>query len=383
MQNKELFNKIDELYPKYLKIWETICNMETPTMDKARIDALGDYFINFANQRGWATEVFKSVTGNVVTLTMNPNSNNEPISFCAHTDTVHPVGSYGDTPVTFDDEKIYGPGVCDCKGGIVVALLAMDALRLLNYTNRPIRLFLNSDEEAGSRPINKPTINYICEKAKGSRALFNLEGATQSRVCIQRKGLITYTVKITGQEAHSSACAKSGASAILEASHKIIEFEKFKDNDGITCTCGVISGGTTHNTVPGYCEFRANFRFATQEQLSKIQTFVKEIEKTVYVNGTKTQIEEFGSRPAMEYVERNVNLLNSINEIFENNGLTKLEPYQALGGSDAAQVTNAGIPCLDNLGAIGGNIHSPNEYAIKVSLKEYAKRLAVIVTDIK
>ena len=42
----------------------------------------------------------------------------------------------------------------------------------------------------------------------------------------------------------------------------------------------------------------------------------------------------------------------------------------------------AGIPCLDNLGIVGGNIHNAGEYAELNSLNEYAKRLAVIISEI-
>ncbi len=379
---KKIFDKIDELTPKYLKFWEDICNMETPTMDKARIDAFGEYFIEIAKEMGLKWEVFESVTGNVVTLTLNPDSKKAPICLSAHIDTVHPLGSFGTPAVKIDGDKIYGPGVTDCKGGFAISMLVLDALNQLGYKDRPVMLIMQSDEEAGSRPINKININYICEKAKVARAFFNLEGATKGHVCIERKGLITYTVKIQGIEAHSSICATHGASAILEASHKIIELEKFKDKDGITCACGVIKGGTTHNTVPGYCEFRANFRFKTDSQFKQIAKFMKELEEKVYVNGTVTTVEEYGSRPAMEYVERNVELFNTINKIFEESGLSTLKPKQAIGGSDAAQVTMAGIPCLDNLGVVGGNIHNQGEYAEVDSLNEYAKRLAVIIVNI-
>ena len=376
---KKLFEIIDKLTPKYLKFWEDICNMETPTMDKPRIDAFGEFFIEIAKEKGFKYEVFESVTGNVVTLTMNPNAKKPPICLSAHMDTVHPVGSLGNPAVKIVGDKIYGPGVTDCKGGFAVSMLAIEALKEIDFQDRPVMLILQSDEEAGSRPINKPTINYICEKAKGSRAFFNLEGAKKGFVCVERKGIVTYTVKINGVEAHSSSCAKLGASAILEASHKIIELEKFKDHDGITCCCGVINGGTTHNTVPGYCEFRANFRFKTDSQFKEIQNFMNELESKVYVSGTKTTVEEYGSRPAMEYVERNIELLDTINKIFTENGLSTLEPYQAVGGSDAAQVTMAGIPCLDNLGVVGDNIHNQGEYAEIYSLNEYAKRLASII----
>ena len=80
----------------------------------------------------------------------------------------------------------------------------------------------------------------------------------------------------------------------------------------------------------------------------------------------------------MERVQRNLDLLDTVNEIFARNGIATLDPIKKKGGSDAAQVTMAGIPCLDCLGVRGGAIHSPNEFGIKESLKQSAKRLAVI-----
>ena len=383
MECKKLFDCIDGLYEEYLQKWATICNMESPTMNKELIDKLGNYFIEIAKQKGWQTEVFESVTGNVVCLTMNADAKKAPISLSAHMDTVHPVGSFGSPAVTMDEEKIYGPGVTDCKGGLVAAWYAMDALSQCGFTDRPVRLLLQSDEEAGSRPINKATIGYICEKAKGSRAFFNLEGGLKDSACVERKGIVTYLLKVTGVEAHSSLCAISGSNAIAEAAHKILELEKMKDHNGIVCNCGVISGGTTHNTVPGYCEVRVNFRFVNAAQREQIAKRMQELADTVYVPGCKTEIEEFGFRPAMERVQRNLDLLADINEIFANNGLSELKPFKCNGGSDAAQVTTAGIPCLDNLGPLGGNVHSPDEYAEKASLKEAAKRLASIIYCIK
>ena len=67
-----------------------------------------------------------------------------------------------------------------------------------------------------------------------------------------------------------------------------------------------------------------------------------------------------------------------MNEIFVANGLSVLKPGKATGGSDAAYVTEAGIPCVDNLAATGGEIHSPNEFADIERLREKTKRIAAV-----
>ena len=380
---KKIFDTIDSLYGEYVKHWEDICNIESPTAYKEGVDAVGKFCADFAEKRGWKVEFFRQpVSGDVVCITMNPDAKGTQISLSSHMDTVHPVGCFGSPAVRIEGDKIYGPGVCDCKGGIVVALMAMDALDKCGFKDRPIQLLLQSDEEGGSRPSNKATIRYMCEKAKDSIAFINLEGYSVGKAIITRKGIITFNFKITGEEAHSSKCATNGANAIAEAAHKIIELEKIKDEKGLTCNCGVISGGTVPNTVAGYCEFKANVRFATAEQLEWIKEHVKKVAKTVYVKGCSCEVEQYGFRVAMEYCERNVELLEKINQVFDKVGLSRLEAAGGMGGSDAADVTVFGIPCIDDLGAIGGLIHNTGEYAYLNTLYDTPKRLAAIICNL-
>ena len=277
---------------------------------------------------------------------------------------------------------MYGPGVADCKGGAVAAFLAMDALDRCGFRSRPVKLILQTDEEVSSMISNKATIGYMCERALESVAFLNLEGYTTGEACLVRKGTITFTFKVEGIEAHGSLCATHGASAILDAAHKIIELEKLKDKDGLTCNCGVISGGSVPNTVPGYCEFKANIRFANSEQLEWVRKHVKEIADTVHVPGCKCRVNNPKGRVAMEYTERNAALLARMNEIFEENGLSALVGVKHNGASDAADVTHAGAACIDSLGVRGGKIHSPGEFAYLDSLAESAKRLAAVAANI-
>jgi len=381
--NKQLFDAIDSLYDRYVQIWQDICNIESPTAYKPGVDAVGDYFIAMARKRGWQVEILpQSAAGNAVCITMNPDAPGAPVSLSGHMDTVHPVGSFGSPAVRIEGDTIYGPGVCDCKGGIVMGMMAMEALDRCGFRARPVQMLLQSDEEVGSSLSDGETIRWICEKAKNSAAFLNLEGSTAGEICLIRKGIINFTFTVTGKEAHSSKCAAEGANAILEAAHKIIELEKIKDADGLTCCCSVISGGTVSNTVPGSCTFKANVRFANMEQLAWIREHMQKVADSVTVPGCTTAVNNPGYRNAMEYNERNAKLLVRINEIFVENGFTALKACKRSGGSDAADVTVFGIPCVDNLGAEGHEIHSAREHARLSSLRDGVKRLALIVRDI-
>ena len=385
MAYKKYFDKVDALYEKYLKVWEDVCSIESPTHYKEGVDKVCDYFIEMAKSFGWEIDVNKQeVAGNPVCITLNPNSKEKPLSLSGHVDTVFNIGAFGYPVVKMDENNIYGPGVCDCKGGVVAGIMAMESLWSLGYDKRPVKMIIQTDEEGSSETSNKQTIKYLCEQAKGSVAVINLEGsgAVSGKACVQRKGILTYTLKVTGQEAHSSKCYEAGANAILEVSHKIIELEKFKDEDGLTCNCAVIRGGTKANVVPGICELVINVRYATLEQREYFNNYLLDLIKDVKVEGCSWEITNQTERPCMQLEQRNLDLLDKINQCLSVCGLSQLEGAKRTGGSDAAYFTIEKIPCLDNFGTGGGKIHSVHEYSPKLSLKTSAKQLIAIALGI-
>lgn len=380
---KKLKETLDKIENKYIRIWEDICNIESPTWDKAGVDAVGEYCANVGRALGYDIEIKEiKAAGNVVIITMNHNAKERPFCISGHMDTVHEKGSFGTPAARICDGKLYAPGALDCKGGIVAGLYAMEAMKLLGYTDRPIMLLLESDEEDGSSSSKKETINYICEKAKGAIGFLNLEGfTTKDYCCIQRKGIITYKFTVTGIEAHSSECAKRGANAILDAAYKITEIEKIKDDGGITCNTGTISGGSVPNTVAGSCEFKVNVRYKNANERRWIDEHLRSIAKTEHVKGCKCDIEIVTTRLAMEYTERNVAFLEKINSALIKSRYPTLKGAFRKGGSDAAEITSAGIPCIDSIGVSGGGIHSANEFADIDSLKFSAGRIASIIMN--
>ncbi len=375
--------KISELNEKFVKVWEDVCNIESPTNYKEGVDKVANFFADMASKRGWKVEWSKQDTaGDVVCITLNPDSANKPIVISGHIDTVHPVGMFGHPAVTKDEEKIYGPGVTDCKGGVVAGFFAMEALCECGYTKRPIKLILQTDEETGSKTSGGETIRYICEMAKDAVVFLNMETHTKGNIPISRKGIISYRFDVVGKEGHSSRCVTEGANAVVDAAYKIIELDRLKNDDGITCNCAIVSGGTVVNTVPGKCSFSVNFRYATNEQLEWIRTFVDKLSKIQHVEGCTCTYEQISFRPAMEKKQINIDIIEKASDILVKYGLAPLVMIKLRGGSDASYVTQAGIPCIDSMGTSGGKSHSINEYAVINSLSDAAKRVAAIACDI-
>ena len=112
--------------------------------------------------------------------------------------------------------------------------------------------------------------------------------------------------------------------------------------------------------------------------MEQAREIVKEIAEHTTVEGTSCKVIPLNYRHAMPRREQNVRLLQQMNEIWQQNGLSALAEGASVGGSDAADVTVYGLPCVDSLGVLGGKIHTGEEYALLSSLKEFATRLALI-----
>lgn len=246
-------------------------------------------------------------------------------------------------------------------------------------------MLLQSNEEIGSGINNKEPIRSICEKAKDAVAFLNLEGyesANAGKAYLARKGIAGFVFKVHGVSAHASYSAREGASAIAEAAHKIVALEAIKNDDSITFSVGKIKGGTASNTVPDYCEFTLDCRYVKESELEEIKAIVKKIAEDTHIEGCVTEVELVNCRVPMVLCDRNTELLAIANKAFEKSGLSTLEMGFKSGGSDAADVTAFGIPCIDSIGVRGGRLHTPEEYGVISSLSEAAKRIAAIVCEL-
>ena len=378
MDHLTVFAAVEQLEEKYIQMWQEICSIESPTTFKEGVDAVGAYCAEKARELGWQVEKgSEPVSGDPICITMNPDSWEAPLCLSGHMDTVHPVGAFGPVPVRMDDTHIYGPGVRDCKGGIVAGFMVMEALQMCGYTKRPVKLILQSDEENSSATSNKHTVDFMEEKAKGCMAFLNLESYTQDKVTVQRKGIMKYRFDIFGKSGHAGKCFKF-VSAVAEAAHKILQIEKWKEVDGVTCNVGTITGGTGINVVPETCSFTVDVRFPDAQRQEQIKTYLQQVADRSFVEGSRCELTLVSTRVAMPRTQENMALAEKINAVMEKVGLPVMQLNAAPGGSDCSDLVSRGIIGLDSLGIEGAGSHSLTESAELASLVRCGKRITAI-----
>lgn len=302
--------------------------------------------------------------GNMVQgMTLPAAKGRTGIVLVGHMDTVFPADT-SFTAFREDEERCFGPGVYDMKGGLVVAVYALKALSHLGLLEEiPVTVLCNSDEEIGS-PTSRP---WIEEQAKGALAALVFEGGgANNEVVTGRKGRLGMHLTVRGRAGHA---AKGGAkaSAILELAHKILALEGLNDGREITLNVGQITGGIGPNTVPELATATLDARFLTPDGQQRLKQSLARIAAKESVGGTSTTLSVQSGRPAMPQSEGNRRLWGIAREQAHLFGYDLPEELRS-GVSDANFIAGLGVPVLDGLGPVGDLDHSDLEFILKDSL---------------
>lgn len=378
---QELFQQIDRLQGDYLKFWTDICNIEGISSDKPAVNRVADRIEAFCMERGFSVSRHPfEKAGDYLTVDMNEESSEKGYLFLAHMDTVHEKGKFGNPAVHQAGGKLYGPGVIDCKGGIAVALLAMQALRETGE-KRHMRLLLTSDEEVSEVLSGEEGIRLIQKMAEEFQGAFCCEVGKKGKITVGRKGILKVRFDITGRASHAGIAYFEGCSAIREAAYKILALEQRSEDGGITYNCGRIGGGEVPNIVPQNCSFLLDVRFVTEKDMKCARDTVYAVAEKSYMKDTVTKLTLLSKRVPMQRTAENEKLFERIRRVCEQYGLEEVSMTESGGGSDAAYTVAIGIPSVCSVGTTGDCCHTKEEYAEIDSLARRAKMLGAVIRE--
>lgn len=373
-----VFREIEKEEAKYIKFWEDICNIETVSNDKEALDGLADFIQEFVLAEGFSVHrtPFEKC-GDFLTIDMNEGAE-KGYMFLAHMDTVHVKGKFGYPPVKINGNKMIGPGVIDCKGGIAVALLVMKSLKVLGY-EKHLRLMLTSDEEISNSLGGEKEIEFIKNTTVGFKGAFNCEVARKGEVVVSRKGILRIRIHIIGKASHAGIDYFSGVSAIREAAYKLVDLETRSKEGATTYNCGIIQGGDMYNIVPAKCTISVDVRVNSIEDMEAAYKIVEEVTAKSFVEGSKAELEVVSKRMPMMRTKETNELFEKLRKASLANGLGDLIPIESGGGSDSAYTQLAGVPSVCAVGTCGDYCHTVNEYAEIDSMTKKAKLLAATI----
>lgn len=360
----------EERTPAMLALLGELVQHESPTTDKASVDALGADLARRMERLGARVTRFEQTrVGDHWLGEWGQGAGG--ILLLAHMDTVHPLGTLEKMPWHVDDETALGPGALDMKAGIVLALTAIQALRDANLAmDRRVGLLLTSDEETGSQTSRA----LIEDQARGRELVLCLEpGLADGSLKTWRKGILTFDVEAHGASAHAGASPNDGVNAIQAIVDLIPAINGLANTErGTTVNVGVIEGGTRSNVVPAYCRLEVDVRARIRSEGDRVQATLLSL--ATGESPAEIRVSGGWNRPPMERSPAIQSTYGRAAELARSLGFSVGEGGTG-GGSDANFVAPLGVPVLDGLGAVGRGAHSPEE---QIRINSLAPRAALI-----
>ncbi len=299
--------------------------------------------------------------------TINPSATKRVCLF-GHVDSVFEKDSAFQT-VMQKNNILYGPAVSDMKGGIVIMLEAVQKF-LFNTKNLNIGLdiLLNSDEEVGSLSSE----HYFLSQCPFMTVALGYEPALPcGNFAGERKGGITFTIVAQGKSAHAGRDFDKGRNAVTALSRISVFCDNlWREYKGLSINVGQFIGGGAVNIVPDKAIMRVNMRSYSKhdmlDAIIKIQEYMHNIATEYEVN---LEYHERNRRSPKVDFDKQIILQNYVKNLCQSDNMPSNMPsnmpYEFIptgGMCDGNLFSGEGIPTIDSLGAIGGKIHTFDEF---------------------
>jgi glutamate carboxypeptidase len=402
-QEKTIVTHVDANHECTVALLEKLVNQNSGTRNMAGVKAVADMVKPEFEQLGfnveWKPMQAAGRAGHLI-ATHAGKKGGKRMLLIGHLDTVFEADSPFQKFVR-DGDSGHGPGAGDDKGGVVVILMALNAMKAAGtLDNANIQVVLTGDEEDAGSPQSVSRADLIAA-GKWAEVALDFEGlSTQNGKdmgSIARRSVGDWTLTTTGRAGHSSGIFSkgSGDGAIYEMARIIEAFRTQLPEPNLTFNFGLIGGGQTAdlgedgsrvaatgktNIIPSTAVARGDFRTLSPEQTDRVMAKMKQI-VAAHLPGTDAQMVFEEGYPPMAPTAGNRALLEKLNAINADMGLAQmpeLDPLQR-GAGDISFVA-ADTDGLVGMGPSSKGDHTDRETVDLDSMRRQAKRAAILMS---
>ena len=396
---RAIVSSVDSHNASALALLERVVNINSGTHNSAGVKAVGAIFTEQLARLGFQTRwVDGAAWGRAGHLVAEHPGRGSKILLIGHLDTVFEPDSPFQKFQRVDDKTATGPGIIDMKGGDVIIVSALEALKstgALDTMN--VTVVMTGDEEEPGRPLAKSRETLIAAARGAGVAIGFEDGPADPKYAVTaRRGTTGWQVNVTGTAAHSSQVFRAdiGAGAIYEAARILNAFrEKLAGEEHLTFNPGVILGGTSvefdaaqargtafgkTNVIAERAVITGDLRTLSQQQLAHARRTMEEIVKAGLPHTRATLTFDEGY-PPLAPTDGNAALLAVYDRVSRDLGfgqVAAVSPDKA-GAADVSFVAAEVKMILDGVGLMGHDDHTPGETADLSTLASQTKRAAI------
>lgn len=400
LEEKKISNYIIENQNSQLGLLEKIVNINSGTDNIAGVKRVGKILQSQFEQLGFTTKWVDeppSMKRAATLVAEHKGTKGKRLLLIGHLDTVFPKES-GFQKYELHGKMAKGPGIIDDKGGDVVIIYALKAMKAAHVLdNASITVVLTGDEEESGKPTSisrKP----LFEAAKHSDIALDFEpGSSMDTASIARRGISNWKIETQGRQAHSADIFQSsGDGAIFELARILNTMRsELSKEQYLTFNPGLILGGTdsvyeknnSRGKAAGKENVIAKTAMATGDLRYISSTQKLEVEKRIqaivnqHLAKTTASISFQDGIPAMPPTANNLELLNKYSQVSSDLGFGEIKPLdpKARGAGDISHIAEMVTANLVGLGPLGGGVHSIKEIMDVQSLSAQTQKAALLM----
>lgn len=294
----------------------------------------------------------------------------EALFFNGHLDTVPPgdiVWEHGPYSGELADNKIYGRGSADMKGGLAAMLVAMKAVKKAGWQLKGDLIY---SATAGEETDSIGAVKYRDDGGLEGVGAIIIGEPSSNGVNVAEKGAFWVEISTFGKTAHG-AFPHKGINAVVHMNALISELVnykfKYEENPVVgspTLNISTINGGVKTNVVPDKCVVTIDMRTVPGQVHSEIvKDFERIIEKLSYeIKDFKAEIKVLNDRPAVETKASHPFVKLAIETIKEEFG-KEVEAKGVNFYTDASIfLPGTNLPCIFYGPGDADMAHQPNEF---------------------
>ena len=345
-----------------------ICEIPAPTFSEG---LRGEYVCNRMKELG-LEDVRTSEIGNVIGRL--PGQGGGPLVIVvAHLDTVFPHGT--DVQVKRDGNRLLAPGIGDNCSNLAGMLAAARAL--IGAGIRPegdlVLAATVGEEGLGNLRGMRALMDEFDDRASAVIALDGNLGA------LVHQGVGSRRLKVICRTEGGHSWGSFGAPSAIHALCRMIDRVSRLDvpaSPRTTYNAGLISGGTSVNTIAPRAECLIDLRSVDGQELARLEGRVRRIiQETGEETAVRREIEVIGDRPA-GMIPADHSLVRTVKQVHDFLGLeTRIMP----SSTDMNIPLSRGIPAITVGVTVGGNGHRVDEYVDVAPLAKGVQQLILLL----
>jgi glutamate carboxypeptidase len=401
---RQIVASVDASQASGVALLERLVNINSGTHNFAGVRAVADALAPEFQKLGFTTRFSDGSSWNRaghLVAEWKGSGTGRKLLLIGHLDTVFERDAPFQKFERVGTDSARGPGIADMKGGNVVMLMALKALKDAGVLNNlQITAVFTGDEEDSGRPIERARAD-LTNAADWADIALGFENGPEAPhfAVIARRGSTTWWLKTSGTPSHSSQVFRPevGSGAIYEMARILSQFHDSLSNDPpLTFNPGVIVGGTAvtfdavqnrgtafgkTNVVAESAYVSGDLRALTPEQLARAKATMQRLAARHYPQTNATLTIDDGY-PPFAPTDGNRQLLALLDQGSRDAGLPGVGPVDPAraGAADISFVAGRVESGLDGLGLKGRGDHTVNETADLRMLSIQAKRAAILMS---